>query len=123
MRILITGSRDWKGVADIVNAIWEYAMNPNSDVIAGTVIVHGDCPTGADNIADHMANELGITVERHPANWALYGKSAGPLRNQEMVDLGADICLAFPLPESRGTWDCIRRARAAGIPVMISDAI
>jgi hypothetical protein len=34
-----------------------------------------------------------------------------------MVDLGADLCLAFPMPRSRGTWDCVRRAKKAGIVV------
>lgn len=51
-----------------------------------------------------------------------YGKPnfscAGLVRNQLMVDLGADICLAFPLPGSRGTWDCMGRAEAAGIKVI-----
>lgn len=36
-----------------------------------------------------------------------------------MVDLGADICLAFPTKSSIGTWDCVRRANAAGIRVII----
>ena len=35
-----------------------------------------------------------------------------------MVNAGADLCLAFPLGESRGTRDCVRRADAAGIPVL-----
>jgi hypothetical protein len=34
-----------------------------------------------------------------------------------MVDLGADLVLAFPLGKSEGTRDCIRRATAAGIHV------
>ena len=38
-----------------------------------------------------------------------------------MVDLGADVCLAFPLGESRGTRDCMRRASEAGIPVIDYD--
>lgn len=106
------------------------------------VVVHGKCPTGADEIADMWCIRaeliLGyqVTVERYPADWQRTcdgrctharrfknGKpwcpSAGPLRNQYMVNLGADECLAFPLPGSRGTWDCVRRARAAGIPVVI----
>lgn len=44
--------------------------------------------------------------------------SAGGVRNQEMVNLGGYlVCLAFPLAGSRGTWDCVARARVAGIPV------
>ncbi len=41
------------------------------------------------------------------------GKAGGPVRNQAMVDSGADLCLAFPDNKSIGTWDCVQRARAA----------
>jgi hypothetical protein len=42
-----------------------------------------------------------------------------------MLDEGKPHCvLAFPLPSSRGTWDMVRRAKAAGLPVfMPGDAI
>lgn len=61
----------------------------------------------------------GLPVEAHPADWRSCGRAAGLIRNQRMVDLGADLCLAFPLGESRGTWDCVARARKAGIEVRI----
>jgi hypothetical protein len=31
----------------------------------------------------------------------------------------ARLCLAFPTPSSRGTWDMVRRATAAGIEVEV----
>jgi len=51
--------------------------------------------------------------------WDRQGNAAGPMRNKRMADLGAVLCLAFPKGESRGTWDCIKRANRAGIPVRI----
>lgn len=45
------------------------------------------------------------------------------IRNQEMVDLGADLCIAYPLPEGSGTQDCIRRAVKAKIPTLVFDPI
>jgi len=115
MRILVTGSREWSNQAAI-----DYAL---ALAFAGedTVIVHGDCPTGADRLAKEWAERFGIQQEAHPADWETHGKAAGPKRNQEMVDLGADVCLAFPLGESRGTRDCMRRASEAGIPVIDYD--
>jgi hypothetical protein len=35
-----------------------------------------------------------------------------------MVGAGADVCLAFLLPNSRGSIDCIVRAQIAGIPLI-----
>jgi hypothetical protein len=49
------------------------------------------------------------------ARWEQYGKRAGPLRNEEMIQSGADLVIAFA--GGAGTADCVRRARRAGIPV------
>ena len=57
-------------------------------------------------------------MEGHPAEWR-GGRLCGPERNAHMVSLGADLCLAFPLPSSRGTRNCMRLAREAGIPVYV----
>ena len=77
----------------------------------------GDCPTGADRIAFDWAVTNEVPVQRFVAHWLELGRAAGPDRNQRMVDSGADLCLAFPLDGSKGTQDCMRRARDAGIPV------
>jgi hypothetical protein len=75
---------------------------------------------GADYIADVLARQMGADVEPYPVPkeaWRRLGKAAGPIRNKVMVDAGADICLAFPLGESRGTRGCMELADAAGIPI------
>jgi hypothetical protein len=127
VRILITGSREWPYEWMVGAQIANFIANgldriPTVDGLDDIVVVHGDCPTGVDHFADIWAQDhivpLGGTIERHPANWDRYGRAAGPKRNQEMVDLGANICLAFPMPGGRGTQDCIRRARKAGIKVI-----
>ena len=114
-RLLVTGSRDWTDRERVLRAIEFRTLGIQLDDL---VVVHGHCPTGADAIADELAAGSGVRVERHPAFWAAWGQAAGPLRNQVMVDLGADLCLAFITGTSRGTLDCVRRAEAAGIPVI-----
>jgi hypothetical protein len=42
--------------------------------------------------------------------------SAGPVRNQEMVDYGLDLLVAFP--GGNGTLDMIRRAKAAEVLIL-----
>jgi len=93
------------------------------------VIVHGACPTGADKMADDFAKYHDLSIDPHPADWNRLGRAAGPLRNAEMVALGADICLAFigncssprchrPEPHpSHGATHCANLAERAGIPV------
>jgi len=60
-----------------------------------------------------------VTESIHAANWGDFGKAAGPIRNREMAQAGADLCLAFPLGESRGTWNCVNECKKAGIPVKV----
>lgn len=110
-RILVTGSRAWSDRARL-----EWALGA-ALVFRPIVIVHGACPTGADAMAAAWARRAGVEVEAWPADWSRHGRAAGPRRNQAMVNAGARHCLAFVLPSSRGTEDCVRRAEAAGIPV------
>jgi SLOG family YspA-like protein len=117
VRILITGSRDWTDREAVRQALIKAGQGARVHP-QETVVVHGQCPTGADKIADELAREFGCQIERHPADWATHGKAAGPIRNAIMVSLGADVCLAFPLGESRGTRSCMRMARNSGIPVV-----
>lgn len=129
-RILVTGSRYWRDTEAIRIALAE-VWHPDA------VLVNGYAK-GADTLAYSCWRGWGGQTEAYPADW--HGPcraecqpghrrpssaarsicpAAGNYRNQRMVDLGADLCLAFPLPDSRGTRDCIRRAEAAGIPVRV----
>jgi hypothetical protein len=50
--------------------------------------------------------------------------NAGPIRNQEIIDTAAEMCLAFyrAISSSKGTKDCVRRTIAAGIPTYLIDS-
>jgi hypothetical protein len=116
MRILVTGSRDWADRLAVRSALYDLFEEH------GTIlVVHGDCPTGADLFASEWVGDnwqLGVREEKHPADWRRHGRAAGPIRNRKMVAAGADLCLAFPLGASPGTRGCMAAARAAGIPVI-----
>lgn len=122
MRVLVTGSRNWQEHETVFGALDYIAAEA---VVAGhteIVLVHGACPTGADAHADFWGRHstmhgIPIHVERHPADWEQYGKAAGPIRNADMVALGADVVLAFIQPDSRGTRNCVELAEKAGLKV------
>lgn len=110
-RILVTGSRNWSDVEAIRAALVHHGP---------ATVIHGGA-RGADAIAGRIAEDFGWPTVVHKANWRQFGKKAGPMRNAAMVEAGADLCLAFPLPDSIGTWDCVKRAKKAGIPVVVRE--
>lgn len=127
MRILVTGSRSWTD-EHVVHA----ELDRLHELHGPLTIVHGACPTGADFFASTWAiGKRDVTVERHRADWKQLGRSAGPERNARMVDLGADVCLAFigrctsprcsqpGRHDSHGATGCAELAEAAGIPVTV----
>lgn len=100
-------------------------------------VLQGLCPTGADHMAHQwvtMRSRTGLVSEvGFPANWDKHGRQAGFMRNEQMMQSGADLVLAFALPcrrrtrwcppglhASHGTADCVRRARKAEIKVFFS---
>ena len=109
-RVLVTGSRAWRGHAIIHNALDQiHAEHPDM------VLVHGACPQGADAIADRWGILRGVEIERHPAEWRRYGRGAGFRRNSEMVEAGAAVCVAFIRAGSSGATHTADLAEAAGI--------
>lgn len=122
LRILVTGSRTCtlEQASTIVVRVLSTVVNSLADEFQDVIIVHGHCVHGGVDMVAHLwAIENAAAPEPHPAEWARHGKAAGPIRNAQMVALGANLCLAFPAPTSTGTWDCIRKAVAAGIPTQI----
>lgn len=80
------------------------------------VVVHGGA-AGVDTIAHHLAIARGLDVVRWPADWKTFGPSAGPKRNQFMLDHAPiDTVLAFhrDIRSSVGTKDMLARAQREG---------
>lgn len=110
MRVLITGSRRWRDETAIWDALTGLVRDTDQSEVT---VVHGGA-VGVDRLADRAARELGMRREVHKPV-----RGDGPdrfrMRNQRMVDLGADLCFAFADSWASGTGMCARMARAAGI--------
>ena len=71
---------------------------------------------GADALAKAWAINRGVPMIEERADWNRFGKAAGWMRNQRMIDEHRpEACIAFP--GGRGTADMVRRARAAGLHI------
>lgn len=81
------------------------------------LIISGGAP-GADTLAEKWAAEHKIKTKIFPADWAKYGKSAGPKRNTEIVNAATHL-LAFLAEDSVGTRDSIKKAEDREIRVFI----
>lgn len=141
-RILMTGSRSWND-----GQISHDALNTSLALLgaspSASVLVHG-AAGGADQLLAATAQQIGMAVEAHPAKWSVHTeacpewdrknqtcKLAGHRRNAEMIELGAEVCLAFPTHgyhlapgesrqnTSRGTWDCAEKAKNAGLATLV----
>ena len=113
-RILVCGTREWSNFDKIKTILKNYT--PDS-----TLIIHGGCK-GADSIAGYLANQLGFEVLIYKADWAKYGKAAGPKRNQQMLDEGKPTkVIAFhpDIENSKGTKDMITRTKKVNLPIEI----
>lgn len=127
VRVLVTGSRDWDDRVVVYRALYVHVVAPHWEKGYDSegqfvdylkpddfVLVHGDCPTGADAMATDWCVGYDFMPERHPADWRI-GKHAGFKRNAEMVNLGADLCLAFIKDGSKGASMTADLAERAGI--------
>lgn len=113
----MTGSRKWTQSYVVYEALDAAYRKYGS-----FVVVHGDCATGADAMAHHWylmcRGVIPLGEDRFPAAWEALGPAAGPARNERMVKAGADLVLAFPLPDGRGTQHTMKLAHEAGIEVV-----
>lgn len=119
-KVILCGSRDWEDAHPIYLTL--AGLKAMCEAIGEElVLVHG-AARGADSIAGDIGTSLGIRVIPVPAEWDKYGKKAGPIRNQKMLD-DHDISAvyAFRLPGySNGTDDMITRAKDAGKPTYVT---
>jgi predicted polyphosphate/ATP-dependent NAD kinase len=111
LNVAVTGGRWYDDQAEVSRILDEVLAK-----YGPFVLFHGNA-TGADTLAKFWAIDRGIEHKPFKANWASFGKAAGPIRNREMVK-HADMLIAFP--GGKGTNDCIKTATMAGVPVFVA---
>ena len=117
MRVLVCGGRNYDNyeelyaVLDWIDCSWEgpETFGPISVIISGHA-------KGADALSEQWAKKREVSLEIYPAEWDVYGKGAGFIRNQQMIDEGLpDLVVAFS--GGKGTMNMIKLSNQANIPL------
>jgi len=112
MKLIVAGSREFNDYDLLKKSIQEnFQRYEVEEIVSGTA-------RGADTLGEQFAKEYSIPVKQFPANWDLYGKSAGYRRNAEMANY-ADALIAFWNGESKGTMHMINLAKEKNLKVVI----
>jgi hypothetical protein len=116
MILLVTGDRNWldeKFVVDVISKI--HQTNPIQ------LLVNGAC-RGADECSSFTSRKLHIPYKELPADWKQYAKSAGPIRNHEMLDTfhPTDVAAFHDnIKSSAGTRHMCAIAKRQGLRVVV----
>lgn len=118
-KLLVTGSRAWTD-RDLMAETLDELLAERNTIASQVLLIEGEAP-GADVMARDLWWERGGPVLGVPANWQI-GRQAGVIRNQRMVDMMPDLVVGFLTKHSRGTSDCLARAREVGIETQVVSA-
>lgn len=114
-RVIIAGSRhfnDYKMLSAYCDKMLSSKANTHE-----ITIISGHC-YGADLLGERYARERKYSCEIYPAEWSLFGLSAGMRRNKQMAEV-ADALIAFWDGNSSGTKGMITIAGEKGLDIRI----
>jgi hypothetical protein len=111
MKLAIAGSRYFNNYDLLLKYMGLFLFENIEEIISGGA-------AGADSLGERYAIYYHIPVKRFLAEWSKYGKSAGFIRNQLIVD-NCDMLLVFWDGKSAGTADTIAKAKKAKKPTFI----
>lgn len=113
MKLIIAGGRDLNpsfGFIDsAIKMLKPYKDSPIEEIVCGGA-------QGVDTEGQHWASHMNIPVKMFHADWAQYGKIAGPIRNKQMADY-ADALLLIWDGKSKGSFNMKVNMQASGKPV------
>ena len=118
MRVVIFGSRGLRDY-DALEAAMEDAR-----LILGiepTVVLSGAEPTGVDAMGERWAQERGIPVELHTADWVRFPKTGGMIRNAHMgsrCDAGVGLMTRGGTPGSRNMASILQKRK---LPLWVAE--
>ena len=114
-KVVVAGCRHYNNYGDAKKYIDICISNIRKEY--KIVFLSGGC-TGADELGERYAKENGFEIQKFPADWNIYGKKAGPMRNKRMAE-ECDYVICFWDYKSRGTRSMIEYAKSLNKPIRI----
>lgn len=115
-KLAVVGSRDYAHLDRVEEVMYELFCSRTCNFMEFLVISGG--ARGVDNKAIEVANKFGCKSKVYPADWNTYGKSAGAIRNKEIVK-NADFVVCFYDGQSKGTKITMDLCMKTGKPYIV----
>lgn len=110
------GGRDFDDYTFLQDSILDVLFARGIKTGRDVLVIHG-AAKGADSLADRFADRFEMDKLVFPAKWETYGKSAGYIRNKQMLDEGKpDLVIAFN--GGKGTRMMCDLAQKSGVEVV-----
>lgn len=133
MRVLVCGGRDFATdgpngpeyrfvITELYKLAEKYSVNkltPDEygNWLPSDIFIIAGKAKGVDIVAIEWAVVNWCDFKEYPAEWSKYGRSAGYVRNKQMLVEGKpDLVIAFP--GGKGTAMMVKLAREAGVEVI-----
>ena len=115
IRIIIAGGRKFNDYEMLKRTMLKFIIKLHDHIDFHKVEIVSGNANGADKLGERFAKEYNYDLKIMPAQWDLHGKSAGYIRNNEMLvyakEADHSVLVAFWDGKSKGTSHMIEIAR------------
>lgn len=118
IRIIVAGTRTFSDYELLRNKLDDFISELNQKYPGKQIVIITGAAKGADQLGSFYARSHNIPLKEFPADWNTYGRAAGPIRNQQMLDYvlhEIPVLIVFWDGESRGTKNMINIAKRCNV--------
>lgn len=110
-KVIIAGSRTIKDYLLVKSIILESKFKID-EVVCGEA-------NGVDSLGKRWAQENNIPIQSFPADWKIYGRAAGYIRNGQMANYGNHLILIWTgdIKSSPGSRNMLKLAQEKGLTI------
>lgn len=122
IRIIVAGTRTFSDYELLKNKLDDFVSKLKQKYPDKQVVIITGSAKGADQLGNLYARNHHIPLKEFPADWNTYGRAAGPIRNQQMLDYALyeiPALIVFWDGESRGTKNMMNIAKRHNVQTEI----